>query len=254
MLNRVRTEIESLLKKIYRESELHDLFKVLPVTHDKIILALVQQTMKYDFTNEGGVNGTIRFLKNIMGLWLLQQCRKTWAVDRTYSYDELTQIAEEAAPFTALVDPNCSEFLNPPNMPEAIRQFCQKSGQTAPDSVGDISRCILESLALEYRSVLDKLRQVYSRPINRVHIIGGGTQNKLLCQFAANATGLPVVAGPIEATAFGNILVQAMALGYVSSLAELRDIVRRSVELERYEPQETKQWEAAYERFQNIKD
>jgi rhamnulokinase len=208
--------------------------------------------LELEFTNEGGVQGTIRFLKNIMGLWLLQQCRKAWMRDRPYSYDELIEMAEAAPSFAALVDPDCSEFLNPPDMPEAIAEFCSKTGQSAPASPAAFARCILESLALKYRTTLDQLRRIHAQPIERIHIIGGGSQNSLLCQFTANATGVPVLAGPVEATAVGNLMVQALALGHVRSLAEIRDVVRQSFEPVRYEPQDGPAWDKALERFRDI--
>jgi rhamnulokinase len=207
---------------------------------------------EFNFTNEGGVAGTFRFLKNIMGLWLVQQCREAWKAMCEYGYDTLTEMAGASPHFAALIDPNWYGFLNPPDMPAAIRQFCQKTGQPAPASVGATIRCILESLALEYRRVLDQLRQATSRPIGAIHIIGGGTRNRMLCQFTANATGLPVLAGPAEATAIGNILIQALGLGYLGSLAEIRDIVRRSFEVETYTPHDADEWSAAYDRYRRV--
>ncbi len=209
-------------------------------------------TLEFNFTNEGGVGGTFRFLKNCMGLWPLQQCRKAWSTDQSLSYDELIKMAKAASPFTAFIDPDYPEFLNPPDMPEAIRQYCKQTGQAIPDNPANMTRSLLEGLALKYRFILDQLKRIYPHPINKIHIIGGGTQNRLLCQFTANATGLPVIAGPVEATAIGNILVQAMGLGYVASHAEIRKIIANSFELEKYEPLKIEQWEAAYERFLNI--
>lgn len=208
-----------------------------------------ESAREFNFTNEGGVEGTFRFLKNIMGLWLVQGCRKAWKEARAYSYEELTQMAAASPPFVALIDPDRDAFLNPPDMPAAIRQFCHESGQSVPESPGGVVRCILESLALQYRSVLEQLREMISWPIHTIHVVGGGAQNRLLCQFTADATGLPVVAGPAEATAIGNILVQAIAMGYIGSLAEAREVIRHSFELVRYEPQDGGEWDIAYERF-----
>ena len=210
------------------------------------------EARELNFTNEGGVEGTFRFLKNIMGFWLVQQCREAWKTKHVYDYDELTALAGASPPFVTLIDPNWREFLNPSDMPEAIRQFCQRTSQPAPASVGATVRCILESLALEYRRVLDQLRQTAPHPIRAIHIIGGGSRNGPLCQFTANATGLPVLAGPAEATAVGNILIQALGLGYLGSLAEIRDIVRRSFEVETYTPRDADAWNAAYARYQEI--
>jgi rhamnulokinase len=210
------------------------------------------QALELNFTNEGGVEGTFRFLKNISGLWPLQQCRKAWEKERAYSYGELIRTSGSAPPFKAAIDPDSAEFLNPPDMPEAIRQFCERTSQTVPASPAEFVRCILESLALKYRLVLDQLRRICPHPIERIHVIGGGARNDVLCQFTANSTGLPVTAGPIEATAVGNIMVQALAMGYVASLAEMRDVIRQSFELVRYEPQHAAEWDAAYERFRNL--
>lgn len=210
------------------------------------------KAMTYNFTNEGGVKGTIRFLKNIMGLWLIQQCKKSWDPEHTYSYGELAQVALEAPRFKVAVDPDFSGFLNPPDMPEAIRQYCRDSGQQAPDSHGEIVGCALESLAFKYRLVLDQLREIFDHPINKIHVIGGGSENEVLCQFTANATGLQVKAGPSEATAIGNILVQAMALNQVSSLSVIRQVVRNSFPTRSYEPQDIPQWERGYKRFLEI--
>ena len=213
-----------------------------------------EQALELNFTNEGGVGGTFRFLKNITGFWLLQECRRAWAKERLRSYDELTEMANSAPPFKSLVEPDWPEFLNPPHMPEAIRQFCRKTKQKEPDSLAEFVRCILESLALKYRLTLDQLRKIYPHPINRIHVIGGGARNRLLNQFTANATGLPVIAGPVEATAIGNIMVQALALRYFSSHSEMRKVIGQSFELERYEPRQTKEWNSAYERFQELQN
>ena len=211
-----------------------------------------EQSLRLNFTNEGGAGGTFRFLKNIAGLWLLEECRRVWTKKRNRDYEELITAAERAKPFVSLVDPDWGEFLNPPNMPEAIRRFCRNTVQTVPDSHGVVVRCILESLALKYRFVLEQLQQLSPEPINRIHIIGGGSQNRLLCQFTSNATGLPVVAGPVEATAIGNIMVQAVNAECVSSLSEMREVIGCSFEPARYEPQNTKEWDKAYDRFKEI--
>ncbi|MGB7294412.1 MAG: rhamnulokinase family protein [Candidatus Aminicenantales bacterium] len=210
------------------------------------------QTLAANFTNEGGVAGTIRFLKNIAGLWLLQQCRREWSRSVDLSYDELTRMAGEAPPFEAFIEPDCPDFLNPPSMPEAIRSYCLRTGQVSPQSPAGTVRCILESLALKYRSTLDQLRLLTAKPIGRIHVIGGGSRNERLCQFTADATGLTVLAGPAEATATGNILVQAMALGYVGSLDEIREIVRRSAEIQTYQPSGRAEWDRAYDQFREV--
>jgi len=211
-----------------------------------------EQARRCQFTNEGGAEGTIRFLKNIMGLWLLQQCRRAWASEREYSYEELAEMAGSGPAFKAVVDPDCLEFYNPPDMPEAIVNFCRRRNLPYPETHSEFVRCILESLALKYRLVLDMLREVQSQPINRIHIIGGGTRNKVLCQFAADATGVPVIAGPVEATAMGNIMVQAMALGHVDSLSGIRSVIRGSCKPEVYEPRDSDDWNEAYGKFKTI--
>lgn len=208
-------------------------------------------TRELNFTNEGGVAGTFRVLRNIMGLWLLQQCRRAWG--GAYSYEELMAMALSAPPFRALVEPDDAGFLNPPDMPAAISEFCRRTGQAAPQTHAECARMILESLALKYRRVVEELRQVRREAINRIHVIGGGSRNEVLCQFTANATGLPVIAGPAEATAAGNLLVQALALGQVGSLAEIRETVRRSSEVRHYQPQDEGEWEAADARMTDIR-
>ena len=210
------------------------------------------RSLSANFTNEGGVGGTVRFLKNVSGLWLLQGCRKAWSAEGAASYDELARAAAGAPPFAALVDPDDPAFLNPPDMPEAIAAYCRRTGQTPPSSKAALVRSLLESLALKYRFVIEELGQIVERPIARIHVIGGGSRNALLCQFTADATGLPVVAGPAEATAIGNILVQALALGHLSSPAEIRAIIRDSFELRTYEPSGPGSWDPAYLRFRGI--
>jgi rhamnulokinase len=213
---------------------------------------ITKEALARNFTNEGGIAGTIRLLKNVSGLWLVQQCRKAWEGRRDASYKELVRLAGDAPPFGALVDPDDPGFLNPPDMPEAIRAYCQRTGQAPPESEAAFIRAILESLALKYRLVIDQMEQVVGRTIERVHVIGGGSRNGLLCQFTADATGRPVSAGPAEATAVGNILVQAMALGRVRTHEELRTIVRSSFEPMDYEPHEDKAWREAFDRFGTV--
>jgi rhamnulokinase len=210
------------------------------------------KSLESNFTNEGGVGGTIRFLKNVTGLWLVQGCRKAWAQDGPLSYEDLVRAAAAAPAFAAFIDPDSPDFLNPPDMPEAVTAFCRRTGQTPPGSRAAMVRSFLESLALKYRYVIDQLRLVLGHPIEKIHVIGGGSRNDLLCRFTADATGLPVIAGPAEATAIGNILVQAMAMGRVASPAEIRAIIRESFELRTYEPADAAVWDTAYARFRGI--
>ena len=205
--------------------------------------------LKCNFTNEGGVGRSIRFLKNIGGLWLLQECKRIWEKERAVAYDELIGAATVAAPFKMLIDPDAPDFLNPADMPAAICAFAARTGQPAPTTKGEFVRSILEGLALKYRFVLDQLRTLSPQPVNRIHIIGGGSQNTLLCQFAANATGLRVIAGPVEATAMGNLMVQALGLGYVGSVSELRRVIRASSEVIEYSPADEAPWNDAYGRY-----
>ncbi len=207
-----------------------------------------------NFTNEGGVGGTVRFLKNVSGLWLVQGCRRSWSAEGPVTYDDLTRAAAEAPAFAALIDPDDPGFLNPLDMPEAIADYCRRTGQKLPATRGALVRALFESLALKYRQVIDQLRLVLGHPIEKIHVIGGGSRNTLLCQLTADAAGLPVVAGPAEATAIGNILVQAMATGRVSSPAEIRAIIRDSFELRTYTPSgSAAAWDAAGTRFKAIR-
>jgi rhamnulokinase len=209
-----------------------------------------EKTLEYNFTNEGGVGGTIRFLKNIMGLWLVQECRRSWErAGRNLTYDELTRLAEAAPPFASLVDPDHSSFWLPPSMPAAFGEFCKKTGQPVPTDPGPVVRCALESLALRYRWVLERLEELLGRRIDVIHVVGGGCQNALLNQLTADACNRPVVAGPAEATAIGNVLVQMIGLGVLGSLAEGREVVRRSFEVTTFEPRQPERWAEPYQRF-----
>ena len=202
------------------------------------------KTFGYEFTNEGGVENTIRLLKNIMGLWLIQECKRQWQREGTdLSYAELTAMAEKAEPFAAHIKVDDSAFLAPGDMPKRINEHLINTGQKTTDDKGQLIRIILESLALRYRQVMEAIEDIAGDTADVVHIVGGGIQNELLCQFTANATGKKVITGPIEATASGNILMQAKATGQIKSLAELRTIVRNSFELKEYQPQETTLWQ-----------
>jgi rhamnulokinase len=208
------------------------------------------QSLAFNITNEGGVGGTFRFCKNVMGLWLVQECRRTWARQgEAYSYDDLARMAAQAAPFQAVVDPDYGEFLKPGDMPARVHAYCQATGQAAPESKGALVRCLLEGIALKYRWVLERLEEILGRRLDPIHIVGGGTRNRLLSQFTADATGRRVVTGPAEATAAGNVVVQAMALGHVASLDEGRALVRASFDVATFEPGDRSGWEEAYARL-----
>jgi rhamnulokinase len=210
-------------------------------------------TLRYNFTNEGGVAGTTRLLKNIMGLWLVQECRRTWARSgNELSYDELIARAKAAPAFTSLVDPDDSSFLAPGDMPARIAAFCKQAGQPAPDDPGSFARCALESLALKYRWAIERLEQILGARIRTIHVVGGGARNDLLCQFTADACARPVLAGPVEATAAGNVLMQALAHGKLGSVSDLRAVVAQSFPAQVYEPRETAVWDEAAERFEGL--
>lgn len=214
---------------------------------------LTQRALELNVTNEGGIDGTYRLLKNIMGLWLVQECRRSFERDGSaYDYGLLAQVARDAKPFRAFVNPDDNCFLSPPDMPEAIREWCRQTNQEIPDSAGGIVRCALESLALKYRTVLGQLEELSGERVEVIHIVGGGTQNELLNQLTANATGRPVVTGPVEATALGNILIQARTAGAVGSLEEIRSVVRASSTVKQYEPQNVAAWDEAFQRFQAV--
>jgi rhamnulokinase len=211
------------------------------------------QSFTYNFTNEGGAEKTIRFLKNIMGLWLLQQCRNSWLkTNSNINYEELISLSQLAPNFKSFIDPDYMGFYNPADMPLAIDEYCINTRQEAPQNIGEYVQLILESLAFKYRLTLDQLKEVTGKSINRIHIIGGGAQNRFLCQFTANVTGLNVVAGPAEGTAIGNLLMQAKALGYLKDLKEIRQVVKNSFNFTEYYPQNTQVWENAYKKFLTI--
>lgn len=211
------------------------------------------QTLAWNLTNEGGIYGTYRLLRNVMGLWLLQCCRRTWERQgRRYDYEELSDLAAEAPSFAVLFDPDDPAFLNPPDMLEAMAAYCQRTGQTMPTAVGTVVRSIIESLALKYRWAIEKLEAVSEKPIETIHIIGGGSQNRLLCQATADCTDRVVLAGPVEATAAGNTLVQALATGRLTTLAEGRSLIGRSFPLIEYLPSASDRWQTPYERFTDL--
>jgi len=196
------------------------------------------------------VRGTFRFSRNIMGLWLVQECRRIWARQgEEYSYDDLTHMAAEAEPLQAVVDPDYGEFLKPGDMPARIQAYCQETNQPVPQNKGAVVRCALEGIALKYRWVLERVEEMLERRLEPLHIVGGGTQNRLLSQLTADAIGRRVVTGPVEATATGNIIMQAMALGHLASLEEGRQVVRNSFEVTTLEPISRAGWDDAYARF-----
>jgi rhamnulokinase len=207
------------------------------------------KTFQYEFTNEGGVENTIRLLKNIMGLWLMQECRRHWRKEGTdLSYDELTKLAEKSEPFAVFLNVDDSTFLAPGDMPKRINEYLARTGQKTTQDKGQLNRMIMESLALKYRHVMDAIEDVTGKRIEVLHIVGGGIKNKQLCQFTANATSKKVIAGPIEATASGNVLMQAKAAGQIETLSRARQIVRNSFGLREYLPLDTALWQKQYEK------
>ena len=217
--------------------------------------AVTRAALRHNFTNEGGVCGTYRFLKNITGLWIVQECRRIWENQgHAYSFAELVRLAGAAPALTSFIDPDHSDFLEPGDMPGRIRTYCRRTGQTVPAFEGAVIRCALESLALKCRCVLEDLESVLNRRLRTIHVVGGGVRNALLNQFTADATGRPVVAGPAEATALGNILMQVYARGEIDSLAGIREVVRNSTEIVAFEPDGGDAWEDAYARYREILD
>lgn len=214
--------------------------------------ALSPRAMELNMTNEGGLDGTYRLLKNIMGLWLVQQCKRAFdAAGKQYDYARLATLAAKARPLRSIVNLNDPRFLNPPDMPKAIQAFCRETKQPVPKTEGELVRCAYESLALKYREVLGALEELTGEPIEVIHIVGGGSQSRILNQFAADACQRPVITGPVEATAMGNLLTQVRASGELSSLAEMREVVRASSEVQNYEPAA---WNEAADRFAELKD
>jgi rhamnulokinase len=214
---------------------------------------ITPRALDLNFTNEGGVAGTTRLLKNIGGLWLLQACRRDWArAGHTYEYADLMRAAEDdRCAFASLFDPDDPAFFHPEEMPAAIAAYCRRTAQPEPDSPAAFTRAILESLAFKYRVVLDWLEELTATRITEVQIVGGGSRNTLLNQFTADATGRAVIAGPVEATALGNVAMQMLAVGAVSTLADARRIVERSFPAARFEPKAADRWQAQYRRFRD---
>lgn len=212
-----------------------------------------EKSLAYNITNEGGYDSSIRFSKNIVGLWLIQETRRQYRREgKEYSYAELERQALESEPFRYFIDPDAQEFVPPGNLPRRIREYCERTGQGKPQSVGEIVRCIYESIAMKYRLTYGQIQDCTGKQYRHIHIIGGGTKDQLLCQMTANSTGCPVIAGPIEATALGNIIIQLMAEKEIGSLEEARGIVRNSFRPATYQPADTIRWDDAYTRFYKL--
>lgn len=209
-----------------------------------------EASFQANFTNEGGIDGTTRFLKNICGMWLLECCRKQWQSDT--SYETLIAEAMKVPAFRSLINPDAPLFAHPTDMVQAIRQYCQQTHQPVPETEGEITRCIFDSLALRYRQVMQLLKDMAGFPIDTLHIIGGGSRNAFLNQFTANALNMPVTAGPVEGTAIGNIMVQAQAAGLVADSAQMRQLIARSIELQHYLPEQPEVWEQGFEKYLQV--
>ena len=210
-----------------------------------------ERSYELNFTNEGGIEGTTRFLKNICGMWIYERCRKEWT-NAPKSHSELQSEAMKTPPFQSIINPDDQVFANPTSMVDAIQGYCQATGHHVPEGYAEICRCIFDSLALRYRQVFKWLKEFASFPINTLHIIGGGSLNEHLNQFTANATGVEVLAGPQEGTAIGNIMLQAKACGIVKDVWEMRRIIADSIEMKRFVPQDEEQWETAYQRYLEV--
>lgn len=212
-----------------------------------------EKSLENNFTNEGGVDQKIRFLRNTMGLWLLQRCLKSWEKKgESLGYDDLASLTDKAQAFRSIINPDDELFLNPEDMPSAIIEFCKKTQQPVPEKKGEFVRCIFESLALKYRYIIDRINDMQEEPVEVLHIVGGGSQNELLNQFSANATGISVIAGPAEATAIGNILIQAIAKKELAGIEEGRQLVARSFPLKSYEPDDEGEWNEVYEKMKGM--
>lgn len=212
-----------------------------------------EQSFQCNISNEGGYGNTTTLLKNIIGLWLAQESRRQWIKEgQEYTFGELEEMAQQAEPFQSFIDPDAPEFVSAGNIPERIREFCRRTNQKVPNTVGEVMCCINQSLALKYRFALEQIEKCTGRTYACIHMIGGGIQSKLLCQMTAQASGRKVIAGPIEATALGNIAVQLMALGEIANIKEARRIIANSQQTLEYIPKNREQWDAAYERFQTF--
>lgn len=212
-----------------------------------------EKSYKMSCTNEGGVGGKITLLKNIMGLWLIQECRRQWENDGdACGYAELEEMAGSAEPFISFIDPDSEAFIQPGDMPERIRDYCRKTGQPVPETKGEIARCIAQSLALKYKLTFVSFEELLGRKLPVIHMVGGGIKDELLCRLTADATGRRVIAGPVEATAVGNLMIQAMAAGQVKDLRGIRWVVKNSFPITVYDPQDTKQWDEACLKFKKV--
>ena len=208
-----------------------------------------EQTLQMNFTNEGGVDGTTRFLKNIMGMWLIQECKRIWDEEKEMEWQEIVDLSSASEPFRSLINPDNIMFLNPRNMPEAIQNYCKKTNQPIPETKGEMARCVYDSLVLKYKFTIKQIETVTGNNIEKLHIIGGGAHNKMMNQLTADGVGITVYAGPTEATAIGNLMMQAKAINAVKSLSEIREVILNSFEVTEYKPSPKLDWNTAYKKF-----
>ncbi|NOV04531.1 rhamnulokinase [Paenibacillus sp. LMG 31457] len=214
---------------------------------------LTEESLRYGFTNEGGAEHKIRMLKNIMGLWLLQECKRQWELEgESLSYAQMQEMAKAEPGLQSYVDAQDPVFLAPGNMPERIRRYCAQTGQSVPQTKAELIRCVVDSLAMKFKQTLDEIEELLGTKLQTIHMVGGGIQNQLLCQLTANATGRPVIAGPVEATAIGNIMMQVKAHGEVQSLDQIRQAVRDSFPPDRYESKDGAEWQEAYQTYLQV--
>ncbi len=276
------TKIKTITKTIQQETKMGKVYVVLPATHDTSSafnaipeygedIAFISSgtwsimginikkpiinddSLYYNLSHDRSLEGNYRLIKNVIGLWLIQECKRLWEMrDGLLSYDEISRLAFKSTSFKSIIDPTNPSFLAPQDTIRAIKEYCKNTSQYIPESKGEISRCIFESLAFRYKEVWDMLNKFSSKPLSRLHIIGGGCQNKLLNQFTSNVIGIPVIAGPIEATSIGNIIAQAISSGLISSLKEGRELISNSFKLIYFEPKEINIWKEAYKKYQNI--
>lgn len=212
-----------------------------------------EKGLAFSYTNEGGYNGSVRFLTNIMGLWLIQESRRAWNKQgQDLSFNDLEQAAHKCEPFRCFIDPDSPEFGKPGNIPKRVQEFCERTGQYVPQTVGEIVRCIYESLAFKYRYAFLNLQDITGKDFKCINIVGGGTKDPFLCQLTANACNMKVMAGPVEATALGNIAVQLMAVGEIKDITEARNIIKNSFDIKEYMPENIEEWDKAYDKFKDI--
>ena len=214
-----------------------------------------EDTFRCNITNEGGFGNKISFLKNIIGLWLIQESKRQWSKEgKEYDFSELEEIAGQSKPFKCFIDPDANDFITTGDIPKRIQEYSKRTNQEVPETVAEITRCIYESLALKYRMTLEEIKKCTKKEYSSIHMVGGGTKSKLLCQFTADACNLEVIAGPVEATVLGNIAVQVLALGYIKDISEVREVISKDSNISKYEPVDARLWDEAYERFKAIKE